>query len=147
MHANYVLFIYPYLNDSSRSKLLVHKRTSIGSNSRAGNQAQSQVTTVTWTRSIVHYDGVVNASVQWDVRITSTECGSSTHHQSRDLRTTHCSLGKMETTCTKTCKSLQLHSCVCTCGDALWRLKIRVGRCTQFSSVPVKFREIPPLEV
>ena len=63
----------------------------------SSSQGQSQVTT-TWTRSIVHYDGVVNGSVQWDVRITSTECWSSTHQQSRVLRATHCSLWKMETT-------------------------------------------------
>ena len=41
----------------------------------------------------------------------------------------------------------QLHNCVHTCGDALWSLTIRVGRCTEFSSVPVKFKVIPPLEV
>ena len=79
--------------------MLVHKCTTISSNPRVSNQGQSQVTTVTWTRSIVHYDGVVDASVQWDVRITTTECWSSTHQQSAGaLRTTHCSLGKMETT-------------------------------------------------
>ena len=93
MHANYVLFIYPYLNDSPRSKLFVHKCTSIGSNNRVTNQVQSQVTTVTRTRSIVHYDGVVDAVVQW----ITTECWSNTHQQSGTLNTTHCSLGETET--------------------------------------------------
>ena len=40
-----------------------------------------------------------------------------------------------------------LYNCVCTCGDALWSLTTRVGCCTEFSSVPVKFKVIPPLEV
>ena len=44
-------------------------------------------------------------------------------------------------------KSPEVHSCVCTCGDALRSLITRVGCCTESSSVPVKFREIPPLEV
>ena len=72
--------------------MLVHKCTAIGSNPRVRNQAQFQVTSVTWTRSIVHYDGVVDATR------TTTECWSSTHQQSRALRMTHCSLGEMETT-------------------------------------------------
>ena len=42
---------------------------------------------------------------------------------------------------------MQLHNCVHTCGDALWSLTTRVGCCTEFSSVPVKFKVIPPLEV
>ena len=36
---------------------------------------------------------------------------------------------------------------MCTGGDALRSLTARVGCCTESSSVPVKFKVIPPLEV
>ena len=65
----------PYINGdwSSCTDCVISSSKAISSNTRVGNQAQSQAHNVTWTRSIVHYDCVVDAA-HWP-----TECWSSTH--------------------------------------------------------------------